>query len=212
MVALGLKDGVEVDARDSERLQIVELLYDAAQIPAEEIVGDNLLRVRILEIHGVVRPVRADDRALLADDGVTRTREAIRKDLVHNGVLEPVGRARSLVVDCDLIGLGCSVAECADTSQHLRIVPVEIGAALHCDDEVIPNETSIVRQLKPCGIEFLLVLSVLCFKWDQTLPRLILPEAHEYLMDRLECPNANAEPQTTPRLRRSDDGAKINIL
>ena len=212
MVALGLKDGVEVDARDSERLQIVELFHDTAQIPAEEIVGDNLLCVGILEIHGVVRPVRADDRALLADDGVTRTREAIRKDLVHHGVLEPVRRTCSLIVDRDLIGLRCLGTEGSHPAQHLRVVPIKIGAAFRRDDEVIPNETSIVRQLKPCGIEFLLVLSVLCFKWDQTLPRLILPEAHEYLMDRLECPNANAEPQTTPRLRRSDDGAKINIL
>ena len=212
MVALGLKDGIEIDARDAKILQIVELFHDPAQIPTKEVIGDDLLRVGILEVHGVVRPIRTDDRPLLAYDHIARTREAIREDLVHNDVLEPVRRTCALVVDRDLIGRRRCGTQRTDTSEHLRIIPVEIGAALHCDDEVVPHKTAIVRQLEPRRIKFLLSLCIPCLQGNQTLPRLILPEAHEHLMNRLICSDANAKTQSASRLCRPDDGAEINIL
>ena len=212
VVALRLKDGVEVDAGDTELLQIVQLLHDPAQVPAEEIIGNDLLCVRIFEIHGVIRPIRTNDSALLLHNRISRTRKAVGKDLIHDRVLKPVRRACTLVVYRDLIRRGGLCAECTDTAKHLRIVPIEIGTALRRDDEVVPDEAAVFRQINPRRIEFLLPLPVLRLERNQTLPRLVLPQAHEHLMNRLECPNADAETQPTPRFGCPDNGAEIDVL
>ena len=138
MVALGLKDGVEVDARDAEIGEVVEFADDPFEVPAEKVIGNDLLRIRVFEIHGIVRPVRSNDRAFLADDLVPRAREAIREDLIHDGVLEPIGCVRALVVDRDLVRGGCGADERADAAEHLFVVAVEIGAALRRNDEIVP--------------------------------------------------------------------------
>ena len=138
MVALGLKDGVKVDARDAKIGEVVELADDPLEVSAEKVVGDDLLRIRVFEIHGIVRPVRPNDRAFLADDLVPRAREPIREDLIHDGVLEPIGRVRALVVDRHLIRSGRGAAERADAAEHLFVVAVEIGAAFRRDDEIVP--------------------------------------------------------------------------
>ena len=212
MVALGLKDGVEVDAGDPKFFQIVQLLHDTAQIPSEEIIRNDLLRVRILEIHGIIRPIRADDRALLLYDHIPRTRKTVGEDLVHDGVLEPVGRMRTLVIDRDLIGCRCLHAEGSNTAQHLCIVSVKIRAALGRNDKVIPDKTAILRKVDPAGIEFLLFLRISCLQGNQTLPRLILPQAHKHPMNRLVGTNADTKTQAAPCLRCSDDGAVVYIL
>ena len=104
MIALRFEHGIEINTGDAKFLQVIEFADDPAQISAKEVIGDDFLCVGILEIHGVVRPVRADDRPFLADNRITCPREAVREDLVHDGILEPIGRTRPLVVNRYLIG------------------------------------------------------------------------------------------------------------
>ena len=212
MVALRLKNRIEVDARNPKILQIVQLFHNPAQVAAEEIIRDDLLCIGVLQIHGIVCPIRTDDRALFAYDHITRACEAIRKDLVHDGVFEPVGGVRALIVDCDLIGCGRRIAQGADTAQHLLVVPVKTGLVCHRDDEVIPKQTAVIRQLEPAGIEALLSPRILRLKGNQAFPRPILPQTHQHLAHRLIAADADAEAYPAARLRRADDRAVIDIL
>ena len=70
----------------------------------------------------------------------------------------------------------------------------------------------MIRQIYPTGIKMLLPLRVLCLKRNKTLPRPILPQAHEHLPDRFIGANADAEPQPRARLRCPDDGTVIDVL
>ena len=212
MIALGLKDGVEVNARDPKILQVVQFFGNPAQIPAEEVIGNNLLRIGVLDVHRVIRPVRADDCALLPYNCVSGTCKTIGEDLVHHGILEPVGRPCALVVNRNLVGCGRRIAQHADAAKHLLVVPVKIGAALCRDNEVVPEQTSVVRQIDPAGVEVLLPLRVPCLERNQALPRLVLPEAHKHLADRLIGTDADTETHPAAGLRRSNNGTVVYIL
>ena len=212
MIALGLKHGVEVDARNAKFFEVVEFLHDPAQISAEEVIGDDLLRVGILEIHRVVRPVRTDDSALLAHDGIPRARKAVGEDLIHDAVLEPVRCMRSAIVDRHLIGGRLLAIECADAAEHLRVVPIEICAALHRDNEVVPEKAAVIRQLDPRRVEPLCGIRIMRHERDELLPRLILPKPQEHLPHRLTRAELQAETHPAPRLRRADDGAEVDVL
>nr|DAO63625.1 MAG TPA: hypothetical protein [Caudoviricetes sp.] len=201
-----------MDTRNAKFFEVVEFLHDPAQISAEEVVGDDLLRVGILEIHRVVRPVRTDDSTLLAHDGIPRTCKAVGEDLVHDAVLEPVRCVRSAIVDRHLIGGRLLAIERADAAEHLRVVPIEIRATLHRDNEVVPEKAAVIRQLDPRRVEPLRGIRIMRHERDELLPRLILPKPQEPLPHRLTRAELQTETHPAPRLRRADDGAEVDVL
>ena len=108
MVRMRRKDRVQIETGDAERGEIGELFLDAAKIPAEIIVRRIVLhaavrgKVRLL-VPGIVDEDRTSRRAVLPD-GVFETlpvgtEEAVRKDLIDDGVLKPRGRTERAVID-----------------------------------------------------------------------------------------------------------------
>ena len=213
VIALRLKDRVQVDDRDAEVLEVVELLLEALEIAAAEIGGNDLLRVGVLVVARIILPAGMEDRALLLDDGVSLAREAVREDLVHDGVLEPVRRLGPLVEHRDLERRRHMVVERAHAAELFRIVAVVPGAILHRDDEVIPDEASLFWQRQPAAVEmFLLEWVILRLQRDEMLARLVLPAAQDDLTDPLFRAQAQAHPDFRSRFCRPDGRSVVDIL
>ena len=195
MVALRLEYRVQVNDRDAKALEVVEFLLDALEIAAEEVVGDDLLRVRVLVVARIILPAGMEDRAPLLDDGIAVAREAVREDLVHDSVLEPVRRLGPLVEYRDLERWRHMVVERAHAAELFWIVAVVPGTVLHRDDEVIPDEASLFWQRQPTAVEMLLLKRVvLRLQGNQMLPCLVLPAAQDDLPDSLLRAQAQPHP------------------
>ena len=103
MIAFRLEDRIQINRVDAEVFEIRQFRLDAAQVAAKEIIGDNLLRIGILVIAGIVLPRGMEHGAALRGELVAHTAEAVRENLVHDSMLRPVRRLRASIVDRDLI-------------------------------------------------------------------------------------------------------------
>ena len=102
VIAFRFKDRIQVDHRDSQFLQVSQFFDDALDIATEEIIGNDFPGIGVLIITGIVTPVGMKNRALLADNLIPFALEPVRKDLVHDGVLKPVGCFGTLMVNRNL--------------------------------------------------------------------------------------------------------------
>ena len=71
--------------------------------------------------------------------------EAVRENLVDDGMFEPVRRMGVLIVDCDLIGWRHILVFSAFPAEAVVVVAVIDGPAAIVDDEVIPDQTALGR-------------------------------------------------------------------
>ena len=97
-----------------------------------------------------------------------------------------------MIVDRHLIGRRLLTIECSDTAEHLCIVPIEIRTALHRDNEVVPEQAAMIRQLDPRGIESLCSIRIVRHEGDELFSRLILPKTQEHALHRLSRAKLNA--------------------
>ena len=98
MIGKGLKDGIEIDDGYTKRFEISELFADPFQVSAEKvIVQDFPLSVRTKI--GLLSPIPHDT---MLDRLIPVTVKPIRKDLVHDPALEPIGGRVMLVIDGEL--------------------------------------------------------------------------------------------------------------
>ena len=101
VVGAGREERRQVDNADPEPLEVVEVLDDAVEVTAVELLGDDVL----LEAHRLVprhRHSPLGDVALVLGD---RAGEAVGEDLVDHGARRP-GRRRPVGGDAEVRGVG----------------------------------------------------------------------------------------------------------
>ena len=120
VVGTGFEDGVQIDDGDAQRLEIIQPLHDAAQVAAEVVAAARgfvawlrCVLVGAAVAFGQIAPVLDDDLverfgreavARLVALGVvvgSTVAEAVREDLVDDGVLHPRDGLEGRVVDGD---------------------------------------------------------------------------------------------------------------
>ena len=155
MVGGGLEDGVEVDCRHAEVLEVLELLSDALESPPVEVPhGDAALR-RALVVDGLVpvhepvpRPLAWPVERLGALLPVRAARKAVREDLVDHRVAVPAGLLRARDVDGDLERGRVSVREGALSRGPARLGAVAPDrAVLGLDVEAVPDDAGLSRPI-----------------------------------------------------------------
>ena len=213
VVALRLEDRVEIDGVDAEFLEIRQLRLDAPEIAAEEIIGDDFLRIWVLVVAWIVLPGGMIDRAALLDKLIAYPAETIGEDLVHDGVLEPVRGLRALVVDGDLKRRRHLIIERALAAELFLIVPIKLRARRGHDDEVIPEQAACFRHGNLGLVELLLRLHIGVRRERVELLALpLLPEAQQHLADVLARLEPQPQLQDAAGLDSSDGGTIIDIL
>ena len=151
VVARAFKDRVEVNGRNPQFFEVRQLFPDAGDVAAEEIVIDDVPFAFALAVIRHVVPVAVDDGALLAVKAARRAvavTEAVRENLVDHGVLEPVRCMGVLVVDRDLIGRRHVVVDGPCPAELVAVVAVIDGLAAVVDDEIVPEQTALRRQIE----------------------------------------------------------------
>ena len=213
MIALRLEDRVQIDCVDAEILEIRQLRLDAAQIAAEEIIGDDFLRVRVFVVAGVILPRRMEHGAALRGELVAHTAEAVGENLVHDGMLRPVRRLRASVIDRNLIRRRRLVVELADTAELLGVVAVELRARHRRDDEVIPDEAARLRQLDFPLVELFFGLHIVRRRERIEFFALPLaPDTQQHLADVFLRLQRDAELERAARFRCADGGTIVDVL
>ena len=143
-------DRVQIDRRDAKLLQIVELLRDAGEIAAEEIVAIPLVTVRRAGVRvrrqrrpgAVLHRLRAACRRARIVVRLVAVEETIREDLAADSFLRPIRRLIALLEASDLEILRARELELARAAR-LRIVAVLLRIVEH---ELIPIDTIALRR------------------------------------------------------------------
>ena len=138
VVARRLENGIEIDDGNAKLPQVGKFRLQPLDIAAEEIVLHDFFGIDILVVAGLVAPVRVHDGALLLDDRIALAAEAIGEDLVHDGVLRPVGGLCPLVEHGDLKRRRRVVVNAAHAAQMLVVVAVIPCAGTRGNDEIVP--------------------------------------------------------------------------
>ena len=138
VVARRLENGIEIDDGNAKLPQVGELRLQPLDIAAEEIVLHDFFGIDILVVAGLVAPVRVHDGALLLDDCIALAAEPVGEDLVHDGVLRPVGGLCPLVEHGDLKRRRRVVVNAAHAAQMLVVVAVIPCAGTRGNDEIVP--------------------------------------------------------------------------
>ena len=92
MVGVRLEDGAEVDNSNSQRLEIIQLLYNSPEISAEEHIVRQLISVLFGVLHHSPVPVSVQYGIVSLPNLALSLTEAVNEDMVHNSALEPLGR------------------------------------------------------------------------------------------------------------------------
>lgn len=179
VVAAAFKDRVEIDGRDAQVGEVIELLPNAGQVAAKEIVLDHIACFRILAIIGAVVPGAVDDGAGLSRQVLpvhAATAEAVGKNLVDDGVFEPVRRMGVFVVDCNLERRRHRVIEGTHAAEVILVVAVVQAFPVPFDDEIIPQKAARLGQLPRRGKGI-----PLGGHGDEGFPGIALPEPYRGL-------------------------------
>ena len=153
------------------------------------------------------------DRTALLDEFVADAAETIGKDLVHDGVLEPVRGLCALVVDGDLKRRRHLIIERALAAKLFLVIPIELRARRGHDDEVIPEQAARLRHGNLGLVELLLRLHIGVRRERVELFALpLLPEAQQHLADVLARLESQPQLQDAAGLDSSDGGTIIDIL
>ena len=194
MVARRLENGIEVDDGNAQFLQIGKLRSQPLDVAAEEIVMHDLLGVDILVVARLVAPIRMNDGALLLAEHVALAAEPVGEDLVHDGVLRPVGRLCALVEHGDLKRRRRVVVNAAHAAQMLAVVAVVPRARACGNDEVVPEQTAAVGQIDVRGIKAVLdALRRFRGQLDEPFPCTFSPKAQDDFRHFVLRLDANAE-------------------
>ena len=148
VIAGTFKNRVEVNGRNAQFLEIGQFFPDAGDVAAEKVVIDDVALAFALAVIGHIVPVAVDDGALLAVEAARRmgtVAEAVREDLVDDGVLEPVRRMGVLIVDRDLIGRRHVGIFGPFAAEAVVVVAIVEGPMAIVDDEIIPEQTALGR-------------------------------------------------------------------
>ncbi len=205
VVAVGREDRVEVDDRNAQALQVVELLGHALEGPAVEVPASNAqvigrdARVRgrgipVLDqgaLHAVQRLVESGRRALLP---ILAASKAVGEDLVDHGVLVPVELGRAGLKDRDLERGRLAVGEGA-----LARGPALVGAVAPHGSvgglkvEAVPHQARAGRRV--VRLKAQVVALGLAAHLDKLFAGLVGPDAQ------------GAERDLAPNIYRQRDGA-----
>ena len=158
MIAAGLEYGIQIQAIDSERGKVIQLFQDSLQRAAKEIIIQHV-PFGIPYVCGRIFPAAVQDGTLFAQEPLSRYRtpvEPVRKNLVENGVLQPVRRRRPGIIHRDLERRRFFPRGIPAAAALLRIVPVINSSAARPDDEIVPYEAAFFRHRKSDSIAALL--------------------------------------------------------
>ena len=134
MIGVCFKNGIEIEHRDAEGLQIIEFFRDSVQIPSKEIIVEDLARFIGL-IRRKASPVISENFSF-TDGIISDLVEAIGKDLIHYAALHPFRRMIFFIVDGDLpayqiyLRHKCAVAEVSAAEIFItdaEIIKIETG-------------------------------------------------------------------------------------
>ena len=148
VVAVGLKDGVEVQHRHAHAADVVQLLLDALQVAAEEVVGGVAAALVVDDQRRVVVPVGVVVGApgQILHVGAAGVIEAVHHDLHHQAVAHPLGGAVGGVVHRDLEGRGLGAGHDALSAQAIvGVAQIPAAAFLILGDKVVPEQAGLLR-------------------------------------------------------------------
>ena len=148
VIAGTFKNRVEVNRRDSQFLQVRQLFPDTGEVAAEKVVIDDVALAFALAVIRHVVPVAVDDGPFLAVQAACRmgpVAEAVRENLIDDGMFEPVRRVGVLIVDCDLIGRRHLGIFGPFPAEAVVVIAVIDGLMAIVDDEIIPDQAALGR-------------------------------------------------------------------
>ena len=161
VITFRLENGIEINRADSQFLKIIKLCLDAAQVAAKKVVSDNLFGVDIFKVDGIVAPTGMEDCALFRDNLVAFAIKSVRENLIHDGVLEPIGSLCALLIDGNLKCGRQMIIKFADAAEKFAIVAVVISLAAGNDYEIVPEQAAFIGHFHDERIKFLFGLGVL---------------------------------------------------
>ena len=119
MVGDGVEYGVQIDHRNAQRLQVVDLLGDALQVTAVDLVGILTITTESVDgIPGLILNGRIFGQHIPAGELIVHTgpgedlrtvialvtvEEAVREDLIDHSVLQPVGGLEAVLVNHQIV-------------------------------------------------------------------------------------------------------------
>ena len=119
MVGDGVEYGVQIDHRNAQRLQVVDLLGDALQVTAVDLVGiltittESVDRIPGLILNGRIfrQHIPTGELILHTCPGVNlRTvialvtvEETVREDLIDHGIFQPIGGLEAVLIDDQIV-------------------------------------------------------------------------------------------------------------
>ena len=145
VVGLGVKDRVQVEHGDAELAQIGQLLDDAREVSAEEVVPKVAAQGRVGVLVGLFVPGGVRDQAgLFVQQGRAAVAEAVHKDLVHDAVVHPGGDGVGAVVHRDLEGGRQVRGNLSLAAQALRVVAVPEHLPVRVHEERVPQDHGLL--------------------------------------------------------------------
>ena len=177
MVAGRLKNRVQVNNRYAQILEVAQLLPDTCQIAPEEVVCNDFPGIRVLVVAWLVVPAGMIYSTLLLHQGIALAIKAVRENLIHDRVLEPVRRLCPLVKYRYLVGLGWRiVGQNSHPAHALIVIAVVPGSAIHGNNKIIPEKAAPLRHGNMGGIIHLAAHRVLRQKLIDHLAYPLTPE------------------------------------
>ena len=175
VVAVRLKDGVEVQHRHAQAADVVQLLLNALQVAAEEVVGGVAALLVVDDQRGVVVPVGVVVGApgQILHVGAACIVEAVHHDLHHQAVAHPLRRAVIGIVHRHLEGRRFGPGHAAHTAHAVVGIAQIPGVAIPVlGDEVVPEQAGLLR-----NGHFVLVEAVLHPAHVPAVLRIVPPDA-----------------------------------
>jgi len=151
------EDGVEVDGGNAQLFDVIQLIQDALQVAAVEVLAVGA-RARAGGIAGIadrlvpVGLVRAEDGVWLIIKGCAgwgvvveiAIAEAVGEDLVEDGVLDPIGGGVAVFVNGELPGIiGAFIKGLPPAAGAAAVIFVIVGIAAIDGDEAVPVDGGI---------------------------------------------------------------------
>ena len=152
MVAAAFKNRVQIKTGDAQRLKIVQLFPDTLQRTAKKIIIKDVARIRVFDVTGPIVPASVQQRILFpAELGQRHTApvKTVRKDLVHDSVLQPVRRFGLAVINGDLEGGRFFFAALPPASQLFPVVAVIKNFSCGFNFKIIPKQAALFRDCQP---------------------------------------------------------------
>ena len=146
MIALRLKDGVEIENGDSQIRQIGKARSHPGDVSTEKIVSQDLPCTFILIVLRRILPRTVKDGPRLLRPSAACPAKTIGKDLIHDGAAKPCRRICPLIVNGNLKRRRRFGRRLPQASQLFSIIAIVESFPVYREDEIIPDQTALWGQ------------------------------------------------------------------